>query len=46
MFPDFPFDPQLSSFLPHREVRRYLEGYCQHHHIRPHIRVRRPVQRR
>lgn len=39
MFPDFPFDPQLSSFLPHQEVQNYLEQYCQEHNIRPHIRV-------
>lgn len=43
MFPDFPFDPQLNSFLPHQEVQRYLERYCQSHHIRPHIRVSRPA---
>lgn len=42
MFPDFPFEPQLSSFLPHQEVQRYLERYCQSHGIRPHIRVSRP----
>lgn len=39
MFPDFPFDPQLSSFLPHQEVQRYLERYCENFQIRPHIRV-------
>ena len=42
MFPDFPFDPQLSSFLPHQEVQRYLERYCRSHRIRPHIRVSPP----
>ncbi|KAM6907644.1 uncharacterized protein FYW49_014196 isoform 2-T2 [Xenentodon cancila] len=44
MFPDFPFDPQLSSFLPHQEVQRYLEGYCQCHNIRPHIRFQTVVE--
>lgn len=39
MFPDFPFDPKLRSFLPHQEVQKYLEQYCLAHHIRPHIRV-------
>lgn len=39
MFPDFPFDPKLKSFLPHQEVQKYLEQYCLAHHIRPHIRV-------
>ncbi|XP_026213305.1 dimethylaniline monooxygenase [N-oxide-forming] 3 isoform X1 [Anabas testudineus] len=44
MFPDFPFDPQLSSFLPHQEVQKYLESYCQSHHIRPHIRFSTVVE--
>lgn len=39
MFPDFPFDPKLKSFLPHQEVQKYLEQYCLAHHIRPHIKV-------
>lgn len=37
MFPDFPFDPQLPSFLPHKEVHQYLESYCEAHRITPHI---------
>ncbi|XP_040908141.1 flavin-containing monooxygenase FMO GS-OX5 isoform X2 [Toxotes jaculatrix] len=45
MFPDFPFDPQLNSFLPHREVQRYLERYCQSHKIRPHIRFSTVVEK-
>ncbi|XP_034539348.1 flavin-containing monooxygenase FMO GS-OX4 [Notolabrus celidotus] len=44
MFPDFPFDPQLSSFLPHQEVQRYLERYCDSHDIRPHIRFNTVVE--
>lgn len=39
MFPDFPFDQNLRSFLPHQEVQKYLEQYCLAHHIRPHIQV-------
>ncbi|TDH05397.1 hypothetical protein EPR50_G00142510 [Perca flavescens] len=39
MFPDFPFDSSLNSFLPHHEVQRYLESYCQSHAIGPHIRA-------
>lgn len=39
MFPDFPFDPELPSFLPHQEVLRYLERYSQNYGITPHIRV-------
>ncbi|KAG7484101.1 hypothetical protein MATL_G00045540 [Megalops atlanticus] len=44
MFPDFPFDPQLPSFLPHQEVLRYLERYCQSHNITPHIRFETVVE--
>ncbi|XP_072768705.1 uncharacterized protein [Nerophis lumbriciformis] len=44
MFPDFPFREQLSSFLPHQEVRRYLEDYCAHYKIGPHIRLRTAVE--
>lgn len=43
MFPDFPFDPELSSFLSHREVQRYLERYCDHFQVRPHIRFNTAV---
>ncbi|XP_035864669.1 flavin-containing monooxygenase FMO GS-OX-like 4 isoform X2 [Sander lucioperca] len=43
MFPDFPFDSRLNSFLPHHEVQRYLESYCQSHAIRPHIRFNTAV---
>ncbi|XP_051793972.1 uncharacterized protein LOC110971971 [Acanthochromis polyacanthus] len=45
MFPDFPFDPQLSSFIPHQEVQRYLQKYCQNHHIGPHIRFNTVVEK-
>lgn len=44
MFPDFPFDPKLNSFLPHQEIQRYLESYCQSHNIRPHIRFNTVVE--
>ncbi|KAM9846255.1 uncharacterized protein ACBR49_009563 [Aulostomus maculatus] len=44
MFPDFPFDPNLNSFLPHQEVQCYLERYCHHHNIRPHIRFNTAVE--
>ncbi|XP_039633839.1 flavin-containing monooxygenase FMO GS-OX-like 4 [Perca fluviatilis] len=43
MFPDFPFDSSLNSFLPHHEVQRYLESYCQSHAIGPHIRFNTAV---
>ncbi|KAM9348613.1 uncharacterized protein ABDE67_010664 [Symphorus nematophorus] len=44
MFPDFPFEPQLCSFLPHQEVQRYLESYCRSHGIQPHIRFSTVVE--
>ncbi|XP_051903059.1 uncharacterized protein LOC127588393 isoform X1 [Hippocampus zosterae] len=44
MFPDFPFDPQLNSFLSHQDVRRYLEDYCRRYRIRPHIKFRSAVE--
>lgn len=39
MFPDFPFDSRLPSFLTHWDVQRYLEKYCKSHDITPHIKV-------
>ncbi|KAF3705464.1 Senecionine N-oxygenase [Channa argus] len=45
MFPDFPFDQQLNSFLPHQEVQKYLERYCQSHNIRPHVRFSTVVEK-
>ncbi|XP_047234947.1 flavin-containing monooxygenase FMO GS-OX1 isoform X1 [Girardinichthys multiradiatus] len=44
MFPDFPFDPELSSFLSHQEVQRYLERYCDSFQIGPHIRFNTAVE--
>ncbi|XP_059207742.1 uncharacterized protein LOC131986689 [Centropristis striata] len=44
MFPDFPFEPELNSFLPHQEVQRYLQRYCQSHGVRPHIRFNTVVE--
>nr|XP_046267126.1 flavin-containing monooxygenase FMO GS-OX4 [Scatophagus argus]XP_046267127.1 flavin-containing monooxygenase FMO GS-OX4 [Scatophagus argus]XP_046267128.1 flavin-containing monooxygenase FMO GS-OX4 [Scatophagus argus] len=45
MFPDFPFENHLKSFLPHQEVQRYLDRYCQSHNIRPHIRFNTAVEK-
>ncbi|KAJ8254825.1 hypothetical protein GJAV_G00197750 [Gymnothorax javanicus] len=36
-FPDFPFEKHLPSFIHHTEVRKYLEKYCDHFHLRDHI---------
>ncbi|KAI1902796.1 hypothetical protein AGOR_G00019750 [Albula goreensis] len=44
MFPDFPFDPLLPSFLPHQEVLRYLQSYSQHYGVTPHIRFETAVE--
>ncbi|KAF7206755.1 uncharacterized protein [Nothobranchius furzeri] len=44
MFPDFPFEPQLSSFLPHQEVQQYLQRYCENFKIHPHIRFNTMVE--
>ncbi|XP_069000056.1 uncharacterized protein [Embiotoca jacksoni] len=45
MFPDFPFDAVLSSFLPHQEVQRYLTRYCQNHGVGPHVRFNTVVEK-
>lgn len=39
MFPDFPFDAHLPSFLPHQSVQNYLERYSTNFAITPHIKV-------
>lgn len=39
MFPDFPFDTDLPSFISHWDVQTYLERYCTSHAITPHIKV-------
>ncbi|XP_029375412.1 flavin-containing monooxygenase FMO GS-OX4 [Echeneis naucrates] len=44
-FPDFPFDPQLSSFLPHQEIQKYLKKYCHAHNIWPQIRFNTMVEK-
>ncbi|KAM6985850.1 uncharacterized protein FYW47_009156 [Aplochiton taeniatus] len=44
MFPDFPFDPQLPSFLSHQEVQRYLESYSHSYSVTPHIKFNSVVE--
>lgn len=39
MFPDFPFDTHLPSFVPHQDVQNYLERYSTNFGITPHIKV-------
>ncbi|KAL4659579.1 flavin-containing monooxygenase FMO GS-OX4-like isoform X1 [Arapaima gigas] len=45
MFPDFPFDPELPSFLSHQDVLQYLESYCHHQGITPHIKFDTMVEK-
>ncbi|MCJ8742551.1 hypothetical protein PDJAM_G00083300 [Pangasius djambal] len=44
MFPDFPFDSHLPSFLTHWDVQQYLEAYCKSHDITPHIKFNTMVE--
>lgn len=44
MFPDFPFNPELRSFLPHQDVQKYLESYSDNYGIPPHIRFNTMVE--
>ncbi|XP_066300044.1 uncharacterized protein [Branchiostoma lanceolatum] len=37
VFPDFPYDSRLPSFLPHKEVLRYLENYTEHFGLHKYI---------
>ncbi|XP_029957316.1 flavin-containing monooxygenase FMO GS-OX-like 4 [Salarias fasciatus] len=44
-FPDFPFEEDLSSFLPHEEVLRYLQSYCERYQVHKHIRFNTVVEK-
>ncbi|XP_068780125.1 uncharacterized protein [Struthio camelus] len=43
-FPDFPFDADLPSFLPHSDVLAYLERYAAASGVLPHIRFLQLVE--
>lgn len=43
-FPDFPYHPDLPSFLHHSDVRAYLEDYAQHFHLLKHIKLQTKVE--
>ncbi|XP_057177519.1 uncharacterized protein LOC130546336 isoform X2 [Triplophysa rosa] len=45
MFPDFPFDDHLPSFLHHTSVQQYLEKYCESRDIAPHIKFNTVVEK-
>lgn len=38
-FTDFPFPDECDSYPTSEEVDRYLNDYCDHFHIRPHLRL-------
>ncbi|XP_026876750.2 flavin-containing monooxygenase FMO GS-OX-like 4 [Electrophorus electricus] len=44
MFPDYPFDAQLPSFLSHRDILQYLQKYCKRHAITPYIKFNTVVE--
>ncbi|XP_078597657.1 uncharacterized protein LOC144873836 [Branchiostoma floridae x Branchiostoma japonicum] len=37
VFPDFPYDGSLPSYLPHEEVLRYLQKYAKHFGLHQYI---------
>ncbi|KTF77686.1 hypothetical protein cypCar_00011783 [Cyprinus carpio] len=45
MFPDFPFDDHLPSFLHHKSVQQYLEKYCEKHDIAHYIKFNTVVEK-
>ncbi|XP_059400708.1 uncharacterized protein LOC132132347 [Carassius carassius] len=45
MFPDFPFDDHLPSFLHHTSVQQYLDKYCERHDIARHIKFNTVVEK-
>lgn len=42
-FPDFPFPDHERSFLPHEDVRAYLEQYCDHYGLRKFIKFEHKI---
>ena len=45
-FPDYPFpESEPRSFLPHEDVRNYLEGYCDHFDLRSTIKFEHLITR-
>ncbi|TRZ03487.1 hypothetical protein DNTS_000503 [Danionella cerebrum] len=45
MFPDFPFDEQLPSFLHHSSIQQYLEKYSETFDISRHIKFNTMVEK-
>ncbi|MBT7369038.1 MAG: hypothetical protein HN816_00220, partial [Gammaproteobacteria bacterium] len=44
-FFDFPFKPEASSFVSHREVLSYLYEYAYYHQLMEHVRCNKRVVR-
>ncbi len=38
-FPDWPLPPEAPNFTPGPIFQQYLEGYCDHFGVRPHLRL-------
>lgn len=38
-FPDWPLPPEAPDFTPGSVFQQYLEGYCDHFGVRPHLRL-------
>ena len=38
-FPDWPLPPETPNFTPGPVLQQYLEGYCDHFGVRPHLRL-------
>lgn len=38
-YPDFPIPEQFESYLSRAEILDFLNAYCDHFELRPHIRV-------
>ena len=38
-FPDWPLPPETPNFTPGPILQKYLEGYCDHFGVRPHLRL-------
>ncbi|KAI0233547.1 Flavin-containing monooxygenase FMO GS-OX5 [Lamellibrachia satsuma] len=43
-FPDFPFSKDVSSFVKHTVVHKYLEDYADHFQLRDHIKFNTQVE--
>ena len=44
MFPDFPYDENLPTYLHHTDVCTYLSQYADHYHLRQYVRFNTKVR--